>query len=165
MALTDLGNALSTVTLSNYDDTWYMDSWASSHLTHNSSTLSPLFNLSTNEYILVGKGGRIPIMGSGHTKNPPPHTPFNLSNVLYTPKIIKNLISVCKFTTDNQVSIDYDPCDFLGRTFERGQFLLDVIAFGISILFPPSTSPPTLLHLLVPSLFPPGTTVLVIRDF
>lgn len=75
MQVTELGNALSTVTLSNPDDTWYLDSDASSHVTQNSRTLSPLFSLSTNEFILVGNGGRISVTSSCHTKTS--HPPFN----------------------------------------------------------------------------------------
>jgi hypothetical protein len=35
--------------------------------------------------------------------------PFHLNNVLVAPDIIKNLLSVRQFTTDNLVSIEFDP--------------------------------------------------------
>jgi hypothetical protein len=35
--------------------------------------------------------------------------PFYLNNVLVTPNIIKNLLSVCQFTTDDWCSIEFEP--------------------------------------------------------
>jgi hypothetical protein len=35
--------------------------------------------------------------------------PFRLTNVLVAPNIIRNLISVCQFTTDNSCSMEFDP--------------------------------------------------------
>jgi hypothetical protein len=35
--------------------------------------------------------------------------PFCLNNVLVTPDIIQNLLSVCRFTTDNWCSMEFDP--------------------------------------------------------
>lgn len=62
--------------------------------------------------LLVGYVSRIPVKGIGTTNIPPPHPPFTLKNVLYTPNIITNLISVQKFASDNHVSIKFDPFGF-----------------------------------------------------
>jgi hypothetical protein len=35
--------------------------------------------------------------------------PFYLNNVLFTPDIIQNILSVHRFTTDNWCSIEFDP--------------------------------------------------------
>jgi hypothetical protein len=35
--------------------------------------------------------------------------PFRLNNVLIAPDIIHNLLSIHKFTTDNSVSVEFDP--------------------------------------------------------
>lgn len=67
MTATELGTTFSTMTLPHPDDIWYMDSGATSHMTHNSGTLMPLFNLSTKHHILVGNDNRISITGYGHT--------------------------------------------------------------------------------------------------
>ena len=107
---TELGSSYSTMTLPNPDNGWYMDSGATSHMTHNSGTLMPLFNLSTKNSILVGNGHRIPITGYGHTTLP--NNKLILRDVLLAPQIIKNLISVRKFTSDNNVSIEFDPYGF-----------------------------------------------------
>jgi hypothetical protein len=38
--------------------------------------------------------------------------PLHLRDVLVTPRIIKNLVSVRQFTTDNNCSVDFDPFGF-----------------------------------------------------
>jgi len=38
--------------------------------------------------------------------------PFHLNHVLHAPKIIKNLISVRRLTTDNNVSVSFDSFGF-----------------------------------------------------
>lgn len=71
-----------------------MDSGATSHMTHNPGTLMSLFNLSTNNHILVGNYDRIPITSYGHTSLSP-HK-LSLCDVLKPLKLSKNLISLKK---------------------------------------------------------------------
>jgi len=56
--------------------------------------------------IVVGNGATLPVVGTGYSTLP---GPFHLNNVLIAPDIIKNLLSVRKFTTDNSVSVEFDP--------------------------------------------------------
>lgn len=63
-------------------------------------------------HVIVGNGSSLPILGYGCTSLPAPFTKFLLSHVLHTPSIIKNLISVRKFTRDNLCSVEFDPCGF-----------------------------------------------------
>ena len=56
--------------------------------------------------IIVGNGATLPVVGTGFSIFP---GPFRLNNVLIAPDIIKNLLSVRKFTTDNSVSVEFDP--------------------------------------------------------
>jgi hypothetical protein len=56
--------------------------------------------------IVVGNGATLPVIGTGYSTLP---GPFHLNNVLVAPDIIKNLLSVRQFTTDNLVSIEFDP--------------------------------------------------------
>lgn len=41
-----------------------------------------------------------------------PSKPMGLNKILYVPNVIKNLISVCKFTTDNSLIVSFDPFGF-----------------------------------------------------
>ena len=55
---------------------------------------------------------------------PYPHESLTLKNVLYAPVVIKNLISVRKFTRDNMVSIEFDPFGFSVKELATGNIVL-----------------------------------------
>ena len=87
-----------------------MDSGASSHLSSSYGNLSSISSsLHSNSSIIVGNGTRLPLTCSGHTFLPNSHRPLHLSNVLVSPQLIANLISVHKFTTYNSCSVEFDP--------------------------------------------------------
>jgi hypothetical protein len=90
---------------------WYMDSGASSHMASNSGILSHVFcpNSSTPSSIIVGNGSLMPVTSTSHTYFPSIDRPLFLYDVLVSHDIIKNLIFVRRFTTDNLVSIEFDP--------------------------------------------------------
>ena len=134
-----------------------MDTGATSHLTNISGTIPKLFNSHTPQFVLVGNGSPIPIHGSGNTTSPPPHPLFSLKNVLYTPHIIKNLISICKFTSDNLLA-------FSSRISKRGHLLRDTIAPDLSTRSSSHLPPPRLPCLSQPSPLLHGTIDLDIRD-
>ena len=54
--------------------------------------------------IVVGNGSLLPVTASGVAHL---HGPFRLNDVLVAPSLIKNLISVCRFTTSNSYSIEF----------------------------------------------------------
>lgn len=107
--------------LSQPDGNLYMDTGATSHMTTEQGTLSPYFNSSnSNHHIVVGNVNSIPIVGHGHTTLPPPHPPLTLNNVLHAPQLVKNLIYVRKFTTDNIASVEFDPFGFSVHNLQTG---------------------------------------------
>ena len=101
-----------TMTLNPPDDQWYMDMGATSHMTASQGNLSSFFNLSIPKHIIVGNGNTLPINGYGHAHLSPPSPPLYLKNVLYAPHLIKNLISVRRLSTDNNLIIAFDPFGF-----------------------------------------------------
>ena len=112
------------MSLSPPDPSWYMDTGATSHMTSSNGNFSSYFNLSNHHGIIVGSGHTIPIHGYGHTCLPSPNPPLSLTNVLHAPKIIKNLISVRKFTIDNSVTVEFDPFGFSVKDFQTGMPLM-----------------------------------------
>ena len=77
----------------------------------------PLLSLSSHprySHVVVGDGSTLPVSSSGHVSFPAlsSNRPLHLNNVLVTPRIVKNLISVRQFTTDNNCSIEFDPLGF-----------------------------------------------------
>ena len=91
-----------------------MDTGATSHMTNSAGILSNYFpskHLSHNN-ILVGNGNLIAVHGHGQFRIPNTHSPLHLRNVLHAPKLVKNLISVRKFTQENFVFVEFDPFGF-----------------------------------------------------
>ena len=103
-----LASAFSTVSLTPPPSSsdWVIDSGASSHITANPGMVTATPFSSFPSSIVVGNGATLPVIGTGYSVLP---RPFRLDNVLVAPDIIKNLLSVRKFTTDNCVSVEFDP--------------------------------------------------------
>ena len=128
---TNIEAAMHTLGLNPPNGNWYMDTGASSHMTSEKGTLSSYVNSSNNHHrIVVGNGHLIPIHGYGHTTFAPPHPPLTLKNVLHAPHLIKNLISVRKFTTDNSVSIEFDPLGFCVKDLRTGTQIMRCNSLG-----------------------------------
>jgi hypothetical protein len=60
----------------------------------------------TPSSIIVGNGYILPVTTTGSTELSPA---LHLNNVLVSPQIIKNLISIRQFTIDNNCSVEFDP--------------------------------------------------------
>ncbi|GKC16232.1 ribonuclease H-like domain-containing protein [Tanacetum coccineum] len=110
--------------MASHDQQWYMDTGATSHLSSHTGNLQTSFLNRNFHSVIVGNGSSIPVTHSGHVQIPNPYRPLHLRNVLVTPNIIKNLVSVRKFTTDNKCSIDFDPYGFTIRDYHTRQTLL-----------------------------------------
>ncbi|GKA88314.1 hypothetical protein Tco_0810078 [Tanacetum coccineum] len=138
---TTLPSAFSTMPLQ--DPTWHMDTGASSHLNFNASNLSIIFDKRLFPSVHVGDGKSIPVTNTGHSIIPSHHHPLHLHNVLVTPNIIKNLISVRQFTRDNNCTIEFDVFGF-----SVNDYLTRHICDSLGDLYPvtnPSTSPTAFL--------------------
>jgi hypothetical protein len=103
---------------------WVMDSGATTHVTNNQGNLtsfhSPTFVDSRS--IVVGNGSKLPIYSVGSAKLT--DHPFYLHHVLFSPSLIKNLISVRKFTRDNSCSIEFDPFDLFVKDLASRKILM-----------------------------------------
>ncbi|GJR28470.1 ribonuclease H-like domain-containing protein [Tanacetum coccineum] len=110
--------------MASHDQQWYMDTGATSHLSSHTGNLQTSFLNRNFHSVIVGNGSSIPVTHSGHVQIPNPYRLLHLRNVLVTPNIIKNLVSVRKFTTDNKCSIDFDPYGFTIRDYHTRQTLL-----------------------------------------
>ncbi|GJV77080.1 ribonuclease H-like domain-containing protein [Tanacetum coccineum] len=119
---TSLLSAFSTMSLQ--DPTWNMDTGATSHLNSDARNLSTIFNKRLFPSIHVGDGNSIPVTNTGHSIIPSHHRPLHLHNVLVTPNIIKNLISVRQFTRDNNCTIEFDAFGFSVKDFLTRHILL-----------------------------------------
>jgi len=77
-------------------------------MTSQSSSLSHILPLRypTPSSIVVGNGSIMPVTTTGSTELP---SSLRLNNVLVSPQLIKNLISVRQFTIDNNCFVEFDP--------------------------------------------------------
>ncbi|GJW73363.1 hypothetical protein Tco_0132733 [Tanacetum coccineum] len=92
---TQLPHAFNTLTLQDLaNSNWNMDTGASSHLNSSVNNLSTIFYSRIYPSVLVGNGKSIPVTNMGHSTLPTPYRTLHLNNVLITPNIVKNLISV-----------------------------------------------------------------------
>jgi hypothetical protein len=97
-----LPNAFNTTTLQEpVAGNWNMDTGASSHLNDSIHSLSYILNECIYPSVAVGDGRFIPVTNSSHSILSTPFRPLRLNNVLITPHIVKNLISVRQFFCDN----------------------------------------------------------------
>jgi len=91
---------------------WYFDTGASSHMSSSSGNFHPSSIHPSSSSITVGNGAQLPVSHQAHTFIPTATAPLHLNNVLISPHLVKNLISVRRLTRDNNVSIEFDPSGF-----------------------------------------------------
>ncbi|GJZ36745.1 ribonuclease H-like domain-containing protein [Tanacetum coccineum] len=103
---------------------WNMDTGASSHLNDSVTNLSEVFNSCMYPSVSVGDGHSIPVTNTGHSILPTSVRPLHLNNVLITPNIVKNLISVRQFVRDNNCTIEFDAYGFSVKDFMTRRVLL-----------------------------------------
>ena len=90
---------------------WYFDTGASSHMSSGSG-ISPSSLTPFHSFVTVGNGARLPVTHTAAGTIPTSSTPLHLHNVLVTPSLVKNLVSVRQLTRDNNISIEFDPAGF-----------------------------------------------------
>ncbi|GKC12192.1 ribonuclease H-like domain-containing protein [Tanacetum coccineum] len=136
-----LPQAFNTMTIQDPTDAnWNMDTGASSHLNSSANNLSTVFNSCTYPSVFVGDGKSIPVTNTGHSTLSTPHRTLHLNNVLITPNIVKNLISVRQFVRENKCTVEFDEFGFSVKDFWTRQILLRCDSTGD--LYPVTT--PTL---------------------
>ncbi|GJX75456.1 ribonuclease H-like domain-containing protein [Tanacetum coccineum] len=143
------GQAFNTNTLQEpASGNWNMDTGASSHLNDSVHCLSDILNMCIYPFVGVGDGRLIPVTNSGHNVLSTPFHPFHLNNVLITPNIVKNLISVRQFVRDNSCTVEFDPFGFSVKDFITRQVLLCCDSTGDLY---PVTKPSTIPHAFLTS--------------
>ncbi|GKB97909.1 ribonuclease H-like domain-containing protein, partial [Tanacetum coccineum] len=86
--------------------------------------LTSFSNSSMYPSVFVGNGHSIPVTHTGHSFLHTSFKPLQLNHILVTPHIIKNLILVCQFTRDNDVSVEFDAYGFSVKDYQTGRLLL-----------------------------------------
>lgn len=90
-----------------YDSSWYVDSGASNHVTRDYSQLMSPIDYGGKKTVKVGNGNELPISHLGSSVVHTNAGDLNLENVLCVPAITKNLVSVSKLASDNNVFTEF----------------------------------------------------------
>ena len=107
-----------------------MNTCSSSHLNASVTNLNNVFNTCIYLSIAVGDGHSITITNTGHSIFPTLVRSLRLNNVLITPHIVKNLISVHQFVCDNNCTIEFDAYGFSVKDFMTRRVLLQCDSTG-----------------------------------
>jgi hypothetical protein len=91
---------------------WYIDSGASSHMSGNSHSLQSITPYPYSSSITVGNGAHLPITQTASSYIPTCYNSLLLHNILLSPNLVENLISVRKLTRDNLVLVEFDHVGF-----------------------------------------------------
>ncbi|CAA7037227.1 unnamed protein product [Microthlaspi erraticum] len=147
-----------------------MDTGATNHVTADQGTLRSVFNTRAYPPVKVGNGSYAPVTNLGNGSIPSQSRALSLQNVLVCPSIIKNLISVRRFSIDNKCSVEFDPCGFVVKDLKTRTPLLQCDSPGPLYAVTPSIKPPPSPQALITSstngvvwhrrLGHPGNTVL-----
>ena len=91
---------------------WFLDTGASSHMASAPGNFPTVQPLNSSPSVTVGNGASMPVTHLAGSSIPTSTSPLALHNILVTPSLIKNLISVRALTRDNDVSVEFDPYGF-----------------------------------------------------
>jgi histone deacetylase 1/2 len=90
----------------------FLDTGAPAHMFSNPGNLHSLRPSHSSSQIVVGNGGLLPITHLGTGSLITTSSPLQLRNVLLSPSLIKNLLSVRQLTRDNPVTVEFDAFGF-----------------------------------------------------
>jgi hypothetical protein len=103
---------------------WFMDTGASGHATNTPGIVSSTRLAPSTSHIIVGNGAPLHVRSFGSTTIPSIGMSLSLNNVMISPGLIKNLISVRSFTRDNWVLVKFDPFGFSIKDLQTKTILL-----------------------------------------
>ncbi|KAJ0546883.1 hypothetical protein HanIR_Chr08g0365901 [Helianthus annuus] len=103
---------MNNINLTYTNPTPHMDTGAERHVTDNQGMIHHPDLFTVNTKPLVGNRQYLPIASSGTGYLPTHNRTYILPDLLYSLHIIKNLLSVGRFTRDTTVSTEFDPFGF-----------------------------------------------------
>jgi histone deacetylase 1/2 len=95
------------------DNTWYTDTGATDHITGELEKLSTREKYNGADQIHTASGAGMNIKHIGHSTIRNPIRDLQLHNILHVPSTQKNLVSVYRLASDNNVFLEFHPNLFL----------------------------------------------------
>lgn len=111
--------------LSIVNNSWLLDSGASHHVTNDLNDLSQHNPYNGNEQLVIGDGTSLPITHIGSMYLNISDFPILLSNVLYVPKISRNILSLSRLCHDNNILISFSSSYFVIKDLSNNQTILE----------------------------------------
>ena len=106
------------------DDTWYLDSGASHHLTQNGDNLTESSPYNGKDKITIGNGKHLSISNTGSHRLVSSSHSFQLRKVFHVPFISANLISVAKLCSNNNALIEFRSNNFIVKDLHTKKVLV-----------------------------------------
>ena len=103
---------------------WLLDSGDTHHMTNDLNNLSLHQPYQGGDDVLIGDGSPLAITHTGSTLLSSPSRNLALDKILCVPDIHKNLISVYRLCSTNQVSVEFFPAHFQVKDLSTGTPLL-----------------------------------------
>ena len=103
---------------------WLIDSRASHNITGDLANLSIHSKYDGTDEVVIGDGSGLHVLHVGSLVHKSPTCTFHLNDTLCVPNILKNLISVHHFTSQNNVFVEFHPLFFLVKDKIMGAVLL-----------------------------------------
>ena len=118
------------------------DSGATNHITNDSGNLQFKIKYHGTGSLTVGDGTKLAIAHVGNINVSLDQMPLKLKNILHVPHIQRNLLSVAKLTTDNDVFVEFHSnCCFVKEKEIRKVVLQGILKNGLYQLSLPHQSP------------------------
>jgi hypothetical protein len=128
---------------------WFLDTDASSHMSSSPGNFTSPQSISNSSPITVGNGVTMPVTHRASTVITASRSLLQLNNILISPSLVKNLISIRSLTRDNNVSVEFDPFGFSIKDLPTHTVLLRCNSHGK--LYPLTSSSPEALVTTVPT--------------
>jgi hypothetical protein len=106
------------------DPSWYADTGATDHLTNELDKLHVKEQYHGKDHVHTANGAGMRITHIGQSTIPTSSQNLHLKNILYVPSVTRNLLSVKKFTLDNNVFFEFHPWYFLVKDRRTREVLL-----------------------------------------
>jgi histone deacetylase 1/2 len=106
------------------DSNWYADTGATDHITGELEKLSAREKYNGGDQVHTANGAGMNIRHIGHSTIHTPDKNLNLRNILHVPITKKNLVSVHRLTSDNNVYFEFHPDFFLIKDRDTRSTLL-----------------------------------------
>ncbi|KAK4421889.1 hypothetical protein Salat_2139500 [Sesamum alatum] len=107
------------------DPNRYSDTGATDHITSDLDRLALRERYHGGEQVQVGNGAGLQILHFGHSSINTVARPLALRNILHVPDISKHLLSIHKFSRDNDVFFEFHPWHFSIKDRKSRTSLLD----------------------------------------